>query len=765
MEHILIFIQELRNKVMRKGASLPDAFREYDKKDEGIITHENFRKLLANAHCFVDDEKFKFIVTPYSEGNIFYYDLFLHDLDGATTDKTNKTVSKDELRQFGAQFRDRGIDIIDCLREFDKNRTGRISVKLFLRETTNTALAQKIAKEFSNEATGEVEYFRLSREIQTALDECPNINHSQPQMKPDKNDLPPFFSDVAKFFKAQSIDPMQLLSRHDRFKRYRIQPQQFLSEMANLNLPITPNQLNILSDFFTQSGLFDYMAFCDEIVDVIRKMPKPQTARAPVVDLNEILDRFTTFLVQRRPNIQEQVATLDHKGLGLVPAGRFFRALNSSGFTMNNDECACIENEFSDANGNIDYLRFFGQVAPKAPPAPDIEDILVRLHNFLIDRNTQLRPRVEKFGTDVVQFEQLMSVLRVLGFDITNQEAHVLKMNFGNGRDNTINVQEFCRVVDPELKPPEEPEELPPLPRKERDEDASVALDAMTRVAVISAKYQLNLREDFRKYDTNLNGLISPDSFRLVINNLPIQILPKEIETLVRFYTSSGNLCSYDQFCSDMEDFGGRRAAQQPHLTQQILTESKPQTAAIDPILHKLKIFLTREKISPDTIFVPYDNTQSGMIPKLRVQSILESVGFPCLPSELNIICETFQDPRVTEKINYKKLCSAISQTNVTQDEIATASIDNTSGVIDGETLTIISNIREKLAERHKKPRQPFQGIKGPLMSQQDFRRCIGTYGLIIKEPDLQKIIRAFRRNTQGDIDFQSFLATIESTF
>ncbi|EAX99074.1 EF hand family protein [Trichomonas vaginalis G3] len=761
MEHVLLFLNDMREKARRKGGNLYDMFEEYDPKQTGLISFTNFRKLLANINLFVDDEKFEFITTPYSEGTNFYYAVFLHDMEDAKVDKTNKTISIEELRQFGSTFRDQGTDVAGCLKLYDRHHTGRVDPQVFFRYVSNTPLAQKIAAEYMNSATREIEYMRLNQDIQNALAQKPP---STPRI--DSSQLPAFFPDLAKWMKSQAIDPVQLLMRYDRYKRRQIPTAQFLSEVANWGVPLKPLQLNELAAAFDYQGQFDYMAFADEIQKIQTTLTKPTSARKPVIDLNEILNRLTEFIQNRRPTLVDQIEGFDIRHNGTVPSQRFFRVLTNSGFSLTNDECGVIENEFGDINGNIDYNRFFSQVMPKSAPQANPDEIVIRLNNFLKANKMQLKPRLERFDntrSGSVTFAQMSAAFRAIGFDLTAPEQSALKAAYGHGPEGIVDYIDFYDLVDPKFEKPKE-EKLEPLPRHDRNEDASISLAAMTKIAAICDRYQHNLSGEFRKYDMKNNGLILPDAFRCVIQNLPMRVEDNETEVLTKFYTSAGGYVSYEQFCQDMVDFGSKRIMQNPKIQTDLLAQEKTNSQNVDLVLHKLKIFLMNGRISPDTIFLPYDASSSGLIPRSRLQPILEGIGFPGLPSDFAVLGKAFADPRLPEKLNYKKLCQEINAINIDQRELAETRVDNLSETVaDASTLRINCMIREKLAERHKRVRQPFSGVTSQLMSQRDFRRCIESYGLVIKEADMQNIMRVYKRNMNGDIDWNRFCTDVEN--
>lgn len=761
MEHVLLFLNDMKEKARRKGGNLYDMFEEYDPKQTGLISFTNFRKLLANINLFVDDEKFEFICTPYSEGTSFYYAVFLHDMEDAKIDKTNKTISIEELRQFGSTFRDQGTDVAGCLKLYDRHHTGRVEPAVFFRYVSNTPLAQKIAAEYMNQATHEIEYMRLNQDIQQALAQKPA---STPRR--DTSQLPAFLTDLAKWLKSQSIDPIQLLSRYDRYKHRKIPTSQFVSEIANWGVPLLPAQLNELANAFDYNGQFDYIGFGEEIQKIQSTLSRPPSSRRPTVDLNELLNRITQFVQNRRPTTVDQIESFDIRHNGTVPSQRFFRALINSGFQLNNEEMNVIEQNFGDASGNIHYREFFSQVAPNKAPSVDPDSVVIRLHDFLSANKIQLKPRLERFDTTrsgTVVFNQLSAALRAIGFDINQPESAALKNGYGKGPEGLIDYLDFCDLVDPKIEKPKE-EKLEPLPRHDRNEGASISLAAMTKIAAICERFQLNLSGEFRKYDTKNNGLITPDAFRCVIQSLPMRVENNEADVLTKFYTSAGGVCSYEQFCQDMIDFGAKRVMNSPKVTQDLLANEKTNRTNVELILHKLKIFLMNGKISPDTVFLPYDTSSSGLIPRVRLQPILEGIGFPGLPSDFATLAEAYADPRMPEKVNYKKLCAEINALSIDARELAETKVDNlTMTSVDSATMRVNCMIREKLAERHKRVRQPFAGITNPLMSQQDFRRCIESYGLIIREADMQNLLRVYKRNMNGDVDWNRFCSDVES--
>lgn len=770
-----VFLNDLRNKAKRKGSSLNDLLEEVDKSKTGRMHINLFRKLVANTGLYVEDDIFLDMVEPYTKNNQFFYRQFIDDIDNSNTGDSGPKLSDDQLREFGAPLRDRGVDLIDFLRQWDRGRSGHVPTSVFLRNVSSTPIGQIVCRAYTNPVTNDVEYVKLAEDINRVL----AAKYSSNQIDPRKIQI--LINQIAEITFNQKVDLFAEFQKIDRYKKRRVQPSQFLQLLSSLGVTsISPQDLSELADAFTENALFDYCGFCEEIerANVIRasKKPAPQPVR---IDMNQVLGRVAKEIVNRHSQLRMQLSQFDTHQNGLVPTQRFIRAMINQNFSISDKEIEAIAYEFGDDQGSVDYKTFFDCVMPQKEPTVTLEDVLIRLQDYLNLKKIQIDPKLKKYdprNTGDVQFAQFISVLREVNFDLNPDELNCLKLHFcPNGSDGYLSIADISKLVDPIIEAPKKRE---PLPKQEYVEPATVALQIMTRIGAIVARYNLDIFGDFKRYDRSNCGLIKDAEFAAVIASLPNAPNERDIQSLVDFYTNkTTHDINYESFCQEMDEFAMRRLQQNPEMTTKMMNDLPQQTIDLTPILKRLKMLLYMRKISPDALFTPYDSgNRSGLIPDSKLKPILDDLGFTISNKELAVLADNYRDQRMPEKISYKRLCSELNSIQLTQKDLQmtqASSVDPQAQKLgpvgtmkqteNAEVLRFCNNFREKLLERHKKVTTPFAGVRSDTMSARDFRRCIESFGLVVKETDMQKILREYRTNMQGDIDWQRFVCDVET--
>lgn len=756
-----VFLADLRNKSRRIGSTLEELCAEIDPSSTGKMKLDNFRKLVANVKIYLEDDRFLDMTEPYTQAGWFMYKQFIADIEQNSGKSVQAQVSDDQLREFGAPLRDQGVDLIDFLRTYDRNRTGHVPTAIFLRNVSSTPLGQIICRAYTNPVTKDVEYVRLADDLKRVM------STHVPQKSVSVTNVPAYLEQVARTIKGQGIDIHAVLARHDKYKRQRIQPSQFLSEISNMSLNLSPQSMNELADTFTENGMFDYNKFCDEIQQAIQRSARRNVPQQPKeIPIEQILVNISDEITSRHSQIKSQCTQADPHNTGFIAANRFTRLLAMNNFQISNQEVDVLLKEFSDGKGNFDYSTFFSVIQPPAQPQVKIEDLLIRLQDYLLAKRIQLKPKLEKYdfrSTGSIEFVQLCQVLRDIGFDLSSEEILTMKQGFCHGTEGMTGIMEICDLVDPIFEPPKPKPALPQLHKNVNP--ANVALDVLTKIAAITNKYQIDLMGEFRQVDVTHKGSIPANYFIDIIGTIPSPPDDKEMQSLVNFYMGPNNEVNYMNFCTEMEEFGIRRIVQNPKVATSILSNVPEPDQKVKHVVHRLKIFLYSKKVAADSIFIKYDTNHSGTIPTTRLKPIFDDIGFHIQQEEINDMISFYQDQRMPERFNFKRLITSLNEVQLTQEDLASTRVNDeeTKVTTNAEVLRYTGELREKLLARHKTVRQPFVGIRNPTMSPQDFRRCVESFGIIIKEGDMQKILREYRVNMQGDIDWQRFCYDVET--
>ena len=808
MSESSVFLRDLRAKAKRKGADLSELLNENDRGKTGRMPLSIFRKLVANTGMYVEDDHFLDMVEPYTKNGQFFYAEFIQDTDGSNTKNDAPRLSDDQLREFGAPLRDRGVQLVDFLRQWDRNRSGRVPTSIFLRNVSSTPLGQIVCRAYTNPVTQDVEYVDLWRDVERVLAAKYSGNPVDPRRMQQVINM------VAATVKQRGLDLFAQFEKIDRFKRRRIQPQQFIDVVAPLRVQgVSQQDLIDLCDTFTENAVFDYVSFCDEIdrSNAIQATTKP-VVQPQRVNVDDALKRMTKEIINRHSPIVSAMVQLDTDGTGIIPLSRFVRTIQSQGFSLTDQEIDAIAHEFSNGKNGVDMLTFLNVVSPPPEPTVNVEDVLIRMQDHLAARKVQIAPMMKRYdtrGNGLCPFTQFLSILRDVGFNVTNEEENSLKKQLAPGVDGQVQISQIADLVDPII---EQPKPRQPLPKKEFVEPATVVLDVMTRIGVIVSRYQLDLFGDFKHYDPQNTGFIKDTEFTAVISSLPSAPNEKEISALIDFYANrTSHDVNYESFCQEMDEFAISRLQKNPELTSKMMSELPSAPPAAKAILKRLKLHLYTTKIPIDSLFKPFDTTITGLIPASKLAAAFDGCSFRLNDNEISLLIDAFKDQRLPEKISYKRLIGEFNDIRLSQSDLESTQVYNGGNfgltnappqhertredpranysttnssygtqppaptpsqpppppsmrqTSDPTVLLFIGELREKLLERHKKVSTPFVGVRSQAMPVRDFRRCVESFGLVIKENNMQRLLREYKMNMQGDIDWQRFVYDVEN--
>jgi Ca2+-binding EF-hand superfamily protein len=170
----------------------------------------------------------------------------------------------------------------------------------------------------------------------------------------------------------------------------------------------------------------------------------------------------------------------------------------------------------------------------------------------------------------------------------------------------------------------------------------------------------------------------------------------------------------------------------------------------VDELLAQFKLALQERKIPPQDLFTKYDRFRSGTILAVRVRSIFDSVGVKLSEAEDKDLREAFRDRQSVDMFDYAKLCALIAPQEENRGH-------------DRELLLLLNSLRERIQARRRKIREAFPESLGKTISEQAFRNAIGLFGLSIREPEIQRLLKYYRINRQKDIDCQHFVTDVEN--
>jgi Ca2+-binding EF-hand superfamily protein len=390
-----------------------------------------------------------------------------------------------------------------------------------------------------------------------------------------------------------------------------------------------------------------------------------------------------------------------------------------------------LTEEFGDGKGNIEYGRFLTEILPQgARPGPEVSDVLARLSHFLNERKISIRPILDRYQPLTVN--DLIAVLRKLSFDINPQEQTILRTTF---RTHDIDVAGLCEPIDYKPPKPVEPEAEPEPTAREVPPESILSI--LMKLVAAERKTKYDFLSEFRGRDSFKNGQMPVSQFQAIIFASGAGVTKPELEVLISRYRVSPQKVDYASLMIDKEKLTfGEPIGAEP-------------TQTVDEILAQFKIALQDRKIPPQDLFVKYDRFRNGTVLSVRVRSIFDSVGVKLTENDDKLLREAFKHSQSVDMFDYGKLCAVI-----TPDEKPSH---------DRELLLILNSLRDRIQARRRKIREAFPDSLGENITEQEFRNAIATFGLSIREPEIQRLLKYYRVNRQKDVDWQRFVIDVEN--
>jgi Ca2+-binding EF-hand superfamily protein len=650
----------------------------------------------------------------------------------STPEPAPRPSSDDSLARFASELDSRGVELSDVLQSFDVRRSGRITTANFLRTFDSSASAKAVAAQYDHPLTHEIDYVQIERDMARVTRLAGGRLRPKPKPEVSTAEIPSFFPQVALQIREAQIDCKSTLAVYDHRKKHRITRRDFVQELAQWRLKITAGQREQVANAFSDAnGDIDYEQFADEVTLALNSAP--HSARWSTFEVKPNASNVIEFLKETARNRHSQIETavkaLDPEQTGIAPAGRFARCLSGQDFKVTPADVEALTIEFGDGRGNIEYPRFLAAILPQnVAPTPELSNVLARLGLFLNERKIAIRPTLERYRP--LTANDLIAVLRKLSFDLNPQEQAILRASF---RTNNIDVEALCARID-YLPPPrdEPPPEVMPIIRGPPPDDVLTILAKMT-AAEQRAPY--DFLAEFRERDTFKNGQIATSQLQAVLLGSSVGLTRSEVERVVGHYQLTPQKVDYKSLIADKDRLSEAE-------------DTGPQT--VEELLAAFKIALQNRKIPPRDLFVRHDRSHNGKVPVLRVRSIFDSVGIKLNEEDDRALREAFKDQQSPDEFDYYKLCAVLA-----------AGDEKPAG--GRELQGLLYNIRERIQARKRRIREAFPESLGESISEQIFRDALATFGLSIREQEIQRLLKEYRLNRQKDIDWHRFVTDVET--
>jgi Ca2+-binding EF-hand superfamily protein len=415
-----------------------------------------------------------------------------------------------------------------------------------------------------------------------------------------------------------------------------------------------------------------------------------------------------------------------------------------SQFNLSPREVAAIKREFAVDETTIDYKRFLSFLA--GPTAEVKWDLWERLRDFLHSHFIQFRPILERSAkSGIVSLSDLLAAFRTILFHLDQADLQQLRQEYGR---SGVNVSLVCQGIDYEAAPApviQEPHPVVFQPSRPAPGDEIVVL--LNAVAGVVDGLKVDLSNDFRGMDPLRQGVVPTFRFRSHLTNMGV----RNVDRLVSHYQRQTGV-DYRSFLEDLARYG-----QLDRSRQGISEESKK-------LLLLLKTNIVVNQTNVQDLFYRYDTRRTSRVLKSRVPGILAAMGINPSADDIAHLCDDFGDPKMPEYIAYKSLVDNVDALQIGDDELRAVEVNAEARGIDRETCALLNSFREKLIARRRSARDGFKGCRPGGITPQEFREGLLTLAFVLKEAEIQKLIRKYRCNLRSDVDWAAFCSDIEAS-
>jgi Ca2+-binding EF-hand superfamily protein len=218
-----------------------------------------------------------------------------------------------------------------------------------------------------------------------------------------------------------------------------------------------------------------------------------------------------------------------------------------------------------------------------------------------------------------------------------------------------------------------------------------------------------------------------------------------EVELLTNFYSKEPRLLNYLDLTRDQTLFA---PASSPGDA-----DFRPEALAI---ISRLRGAVSAKALDVRKAFTKYDQPRLGRVDGNRVRPIFSEIGFRISVGEEDILKKAFPAVGYPSFFDYRNLLTQLE-----------AEVDSSAGREgpknpDPETLELMEDLHSRIQARRRKVRDAFIGVETTGIDEDDFRRGLSKYGVIIREAEIQRLIRTYKGN-DGWIDWKRFCDELES--
>ena len=725
-------------------------------------------------------------------------------LSGTMPTKKKLNPKFEELARF---LHEKHEDLETIYSKFDTVRCGKVSPDVFCRGLLDFPSAVVLCRMIMDKKTKLVDYRQLQRDLDsidlkfvaqeedTPVDEIPEI--------------------VLKFIRQVKMHGIILEDVfEDMLKRIPktgfIEPQKFFTKLRTLKLNFSIDEYKTITQCFTKENKVDLKRFLriTEHYSQEQYVPPP-----PPIDLDEEMNNLLEMFNNRRLNVWSVFKPYDRTGQGVVPKNIFINTLINLHLGIKDRAVHAIADSIAIDDGkNINYVEFAKSVYAKRSVSFDetIDSVLQRLRDHVLEKNVRLAKALSIYDREksgLITTSQFIAALRRIGFEVNEKDLALIREKYEDkAMKHFILWKQISEDVDIQqaAQVPASDSNLQFSPSMREILSSSRTMTTYTSVKLTSTNptenrpvpdnliplygeifkrmtdFGIDIGDELMRKDKLKKGRVPRPFFTEVVGMLGLKVPQEIITQLVDFYTCEGsNEVYYMSFLKDVEEFGTLVAGEDADQGEEGQNAESPEEEAPEappevsrttrlqesveaveeefgPELTKLKESCKKAQIDPEDLFLDFDRRKTGIIPTINFERALLSSGVHLSRDEIAALTSQFVDEARKDCINYLKLVNAIKRAK--NDTITGSGYIPLSAANEETIKRGLHKIVERLRSRRSNVRRLFANARSNPLPEKDFLECIAFVQDSIPNDVLYLILKKYRANSDGDIDYQQFI-------
>jgi len=699
----IITLNQIREVIKKLDLEVLTSDNNPDYEKE--MLEDDFREVVLNFPVVIPPDCVMALIKHYKKGKMIDYDQFIHDL--LETELTNHKVESPSKKKTNPDYERlarylyyRGTDLRTVFSSADKIRSGKVTVDQFCRGLFDFPDSMTICKSAMDKRTKEIDY----RSLQISLDSI-DLKFIAREVNDPIDKLPELISKFIYMVRSRGIILQDVFLKTEITKSGFMVPNRFLVTIRNLRLPLSIQELQEITQFFTKEDMIDFKRFL-KITEHFMKddyVPPP-----PPIDLEVAKTTLFDFFNKRRLNIWSLFKPFDRTGKGIIQKSIFLNTIIKLHFDMKESDIKFVVDSFTMEDGkSVNYIDFAKEVYSKRNISFDqtIDAVLQRMRNYVIEKGIRLSKYLSAYDREKsgqISTSQFIAAIRRSGFELNEKDLALIRDHYEDKKTKhyilwTLLCQEVDVVPLSNLSTQTSALQFSPSmrdvltssrmmstysanqPRSSNPRESRPVPDQLIplygQIFKRMMDYGIDIGDELIRKDKLKKGYVTQALFRQSISMLGLKISPEDLSDLSTFYTdeASGNVY-YTQFLQDVEEFGNLALPMEEEddnneeeineISISRTTRLSESTSGINPeilvILSRIKEMCKRKQLEPLELFSPFDMSKTGTVPESKLLQILDRVDIRLNEGDEQIMINEFRDLSRPENLNYLRLCNAI---------------------------------------------------------------------------------------------------------